>query len=71
MLDTKDRPCMRYNKQIAKLKKAFIKADDENVRRCMQYEDKILELKAAIKRLKAGHNSGKQSKVLEKVGRPV
>ncbi|HEY7572873.1 MAG TPA: hypothetical protein VH796_16050 [Nitrososphaeraceae archaeon] len=61
----------RNQKQSAKWKKAFIKADDENVHRCMKYEEKILELKAEIKRLKAGHNSGKQSKVLETVERPV
>ena len=63
--------CMHYQKQIARLKKAFINADVDSVHHCMQYEDKILELNAEIKRLKAGHNSGKQSKVLEKVGRPV
>ena len=34
--------CDGYQKQIARLKKAFIEADDENVRRCMKYEDKIL-----------------------------
>ena len=64
--------CMHYQKQIARLKKAFIKADDDSVRRCMQYEDKILELNAEIKRLKAGHSSGSQSekKVLEEVGQP-
>ena len=37
--------CARYQKQIAKLTKAFIDADDESVRRCMHYEDEISELK--------------------------
>jgi len=64
--------CARNQKQIAKWKKAFIKADDENVHRCMKYEEKILELKAEIKRLKAEHSLGGQNKkkVLEKVGQP-
>lgn len=59
--------------KCAQNQKAFIKLDDENIRRCMKYEDKILELKAEIKRLKAEHNSGNQNKkkVLEKVGQPV
>ena len=50
--------CDHYQKQIAKLKKAFIKADDENVRRCMQYEDKILKFKAEKKWLEDEHSSG-------------
>jgi len=93
MLNAKDRPsenncsdCARYRKQIARIKKAFIDADDESVRRCMQYEDKNLELiyersyvyrlledsKAEIEHLKAEHSSGSQSvmKVLEEVGNP-
>ena len=58
--------CARYKKQITKIKRAFIQADDENVPRLMQYEDKILEFKAPIKRLKAEQNSenSKQEKVL-------
>ena len=36
--------CERYQKQIARLKRAFIEADDENVRRLMQQEDKIFEI---------------------------
>ena len=60
----------RNQKQNAKWIKAFINADDENVRRCMKYEEKILELKAEIKRLKAEHSLRSQSKVLEKVGQP-
>ena len=62
--------CARYQKQIARLKKAFIKADDENVRRCMKYEDKILKFKAEKEWLEDEHSSGSQSKkkVLEQVG---
>jgi hypothetical protein len=73
MLDIVDRPsecsdCARYLKEIAELKRAFLEADVESVRRCMQLEDEISELndecsytygqledaKAALKRLKAG-----------------
>jgi hypothetical protein len=65
--------CMHYQKQIARLKKAFIEADDESVRRSMKYEDKILELIAELMWLKTEDSSGSQSKkkVLEKVERPV
>jgi hypothetical protein len=40
--------CTHYQKQNARLKRAFIEADDENVRRSMKYEDKILELIAEL-----------------------
>ena len=65
--------CTHYQKQIVRLKKAFIEEDDENVRRSMKYEDKILKLKAAIKRSKSEYNSekSKQEKVLEAAERPV
>ena len=65
--------CARYEKQIAKLKKDFIKADDESVRRSMQYEDKILKFKAELEWLKAEDSSGSQSKkkVLGEVGDPA
>lgn len=53
--------CARYQKQIARLKKAFIDADDENVRHSMKYEDKILELIAELEWLKAEDSSGAQS----------
>ena len=53
--------CARYEKQIARLKKTFITADDENVRRCMQYEDKISKFKAEKEWLKAEDISGSQS----------
>ena len=64
--------CARYQKQIARLKKAFIDADDENVRRCMQYEDKILKFKVEKEWLEAEDSSGSQSKkkALEMVGSP-
>ena len=64
--------CARYEKQIDRLKKAFIKADDESVRRCMQYEDKILKFKAEKEWLEDEHSSVSQSKkkALEKVGSP-
>ena len=64
--------CDHYQKQIAKLEKAFIKADDENVRRCMKYEDKILKFKAEKEWLEDGDSSRNQSKknALEKVGSP-
>ena len=64
--------CSHYQKQIARLKKAFIEADDENVRRCMQYEDKILKFEAEKKWLEDEHSSASQSKkkALEKVGSP-
>ncbi|MGA7899358.1 MAG: hypothetical protein WCA39_10910 [Nitrososphaeraceae archaeon] len=45
----------------SRLKKTFITADDESVRRCMQYEDKILEFKAELEWLKAEDSSGSQS----------
>jgi len=62
--------CKRYQKQIARLKKVFIKADDENVRRCMKYEDKIMKFKAEKEWLESEDSSGSQSKkkALEKVG---
>ena len=65
--------CRHYQKQNARLKKAFIEADDENVRRSMKYENKILELIAELVWLKAEDSSGSQSKkkVLEKVEGPV
>lgn len=44
--------CARHERQISKLTKAFITADDENVRRCKQCE-------AMIRRFKAEHNSDK------------
>ena len=64
--------CARYQKQIARLKRAFIKADDESVRRCMKYEDKILKFKAEKEWLEDEHSSASQSKkkALEKVGSP-
>ena len=54
--------CARYQKQIARLKKTFITADDENVRRCMKYEDKILKFKAEKVWLEDEHSSASQSK---------
>jgi hypothetical protein len=75
MLDTADRSsecsnCTRYKKQIAKLRKAFIEAHDENLRRCMQLENKISKLKVEKEWLDAGDISISQSKkkALEKVG---
>jgi hypothetical protein len=75
MLDIVDRPsecsdCARYQKQIAKLKRAFIEADDESVRRSMKYENKILELIAELVWLKAEDSSGSQNEkmMLEQVG---
>ncbi len=64
--------CARYQKQIAKLTKAFIKTDDENVHRCMKYEDKISKFKAEKEWLEGEHGSTSQSKkkALEKVGSP-
>ncbi len=67
MLDTIDRSsecskCAYYQKQIARLKRMFIKADDESVRRCMQYENKILKFKVEKKWLEDEHNSANQSK---------
>ena len=67
MLNTMDRPsecsnCTRYQKQIAKLTKAFIKADDENVHSCMKYENKISKFKAEKEWLEAEDSSGSQSK---------
>jgi hypothetical protein len=53
--------CEHYQKQIARLKKAFIEADDENVSRCMQYENKILKFKTEKEWLKAEDISGSQS----------
>lgn len=93
MLNAKDRPsenncsdCERYLKEIAELKKAFIEADYESVRRCAQLKDEISEsnedcsytygqlqdAKSEIKQLKAEHSSGNQSKkkVLEEVEGP-
>jgi hypothetical protein len=54
--------CRHYQKQNARLKKAFIEADDESVRRSMKYENKILKLIAELVWLKAEHSSGSQSK---------
>jgi hypothetical protein len=64
--------CSRYQKQIAKLTKAFIKLDDESIRRCVQYGDNILKFKTEKEWLEAEDNSGSQSekKALEKVDRP-
>ena len=64
--------CVRYEKQIARLKKTFITGDDENVRRCMKYEDKILKFIAEKVWLEDEHSSASQSKkkALEKVGSP-
>ncbi len=64
--------CERYQKQIDRLKKAFIEADDENVRCCMKYEDKILKFKAEKEWLEDEHSSASQSKkkALGKVGSP-
>ncbi len=56
---SKVHPLSKTDRQI---KKGFIKADDENVRRCMQYEDKILKFKAEKKWLEDEHSSGSQSK---------
>ena len=65
--------CRHYQKQNARLKKAFIKADDESVRRSMKYEDKILKLIAELVWLKTEDSSGSQNKkkVLEEFERPV
>ena len=54
--------CARYQEEIARLKKIFIKADDQNVRHCMQNEDKILKFEAEKKWLEAEDSSGSQSK---------
>ena len=64
--------CARYQKQIARLKKVFITADDENVLRCMKYENKILEFKAEKEWLEDEHSSASKSKkkALEEVGSP-
>jgi hypothetical protein len=64
--------CTHYQKQNARLKRASIEADDENVRRCMQYEDKISKFKAEKEWLEAEDSSGNQSKkkVLGEVGQP-
>jgi hypothetical protein len=91
MLDTMDRPsecskCESYLKEIAELKKAFIEADYQSVRRCAQLKDEISEsnedcsytygqlqdAKSEIKQLKAEHSPGTQNKkmVLEEVVRP-
>ena len=53
--------CERYQKQIDRLKKAFIEEDDENVRRCMKYEDKFLKFKAEKEWLEDEHSSASQS----------
>lgn len=53
--------CRHYQKQNARLKKAFIEADDEIVRRSMKYEDKILKLIAEVVWLKAEDSSSGQS----------
>ena len=57
--------CTHYQKQIVRLKKAFIEDSDENVRRSMQYEDKISKLKAEKKRSKTDVSS---EKLKEKAG---
>jgi hypothetical protein len=64
--------CRHYQKQNARLKRVFVVADDESVRRSMKYEDKILELIAELMWLKAEPSSGSQSEkmVLEEVGSP-
>jgi hypothetical protein len=49
--------CRHYQKQNARLKRAFIEADDESVRRSMKYEYKILELIAELVWLKAEDSS--------------
>jgi len=54
--------CRHYQKQNTRLKRAFVVADDESVRRSMKYEDKILELIAELVWLKAEDSSGSQSK---------
>jgi hypothetical protein len=54
--------CRHYQKQNARLKRAYIEADDESVRRNMKYEDKILKLIAELVWLKAEDSSGSQSK---------
>ena len=64
--------CARHQKQFARLKKAFIKADDEKVRQLMQYENKISKFKAEKEWLEDKDSSGRQSKkkVLEEVEQP-
>ena len=64
--------CACHLKEIAGLKRIFINADDESVRRCIKYENKILELRAEIKQLKAERSSHSQNKkkVLARVGGP-
>lgn len=57
--------CGGYQKQIAKLKRSFIKADDENVRRLMQYEDKISKFNAEKRWLETDVSS---EKLKEKAG---
>ena len=51
--------CHRYRKQIARLTKAFIEADDENVRRLMQYGNKISKFKVEKKWLEGENKSEK------------
>lgn len=77
MLYIVDRPsecsdCLRYLKEIAELKIAFLEVDVANVRQCLQLKDEISKLndeyeyvyglledtKAEIKELKAERNSG-------------
>lgn len=43
--DSRCSKCARYQKQIARFKKASIEANDESVCQYMQYEDEIAELK--------------------------
>ena len=54
--------CACNEKRFAKLKKAFIKADDENVRLCMKYENKISKFKAEKEWLEGKDSSGSQRK---------
>jgi hypothetical protein len=76
--------CARHQKQIARLNKAFIAANDESVLQCIQHEDEISDLtdecsyaykaledyKSEIKRLKSEHSSDSQSNKMlsEEVG---
>ena len=57
--------CAHYIKEIAKLKRAFIQADDENIRCLMQYEDKISKFNAEKKWLETDVSS---EKLKEKAG---
>jgi hypothetical protein len=72
--------CAHYQRQIDRLKKAYIEADYESVCRSSQHEDEISyayrlleDAKAEITQLKAERSLGSQSKkkVLEQVERPI